>query len=396
MAYVPRLSQTTPTPMWQNPCWYSSSNVFYPRYQLPNCTCYAYGRWTELNGGVPVPGLVSSPGSRDGGYWYERSDPSLRAGNNPREVQLGDILVFAPTNQIHPHGHVSVVEEVNLTASRPYVKVSESGYRRKLTRYPPNMDWYHHVGTHYIDDAFQDGWIASYGYYLRGMLRFLSNPGSPSYPIPQSWVHKPRYQDMTEADKQNNAILIFIQLSSYGWTLEAIAGFLGNAQGESQLDPEATGTGGGGLVGFTPLSNYTIWSNYYGYDWYDGEHQIEFINMGVTCTARDPYNADGTPKLFNTWDDDYLGRIDCTYAEYKAAHYDPAEMARIFCWGYERPNDAYARVPLRQEYARNWYKFLQGIDINSIGPFITVTEANKITESMPIWMPMRPRLKLIY
>lgn len=396
MAYVPRLSQVTPTNMWQNPCWYGPSNGFYTRGNgLPNCTCYAYGRATELNGGNPVPGLTTTG---DGGSWYNRSSVSLRAGNNANDVQLGDILVFGPTSNAHPHGHVSVVEEIHREASRPYVKVSESGYRRPLTSYPPSMNWYFHVGTHYIDTGFRDGWIRSYGYYLAGILRFLSDPGSPSYPIPQSWIHKPDYRDMTESDKQNNAILIYVQLSQLGWTLNAIAGFLGNAERESAIDPQATGTGGGGLVGWTPLSNYTIWSNYYGYTWYDGQHQIEFIDMGVTCTARDPYNPDGTPKLYNTWDDDYLGRIDCTYPEYKAATYEPEEMARIFCWGYERPNDRYARLDLRQQWARKWFKFLQGIDVNAIGPFITESEASEITPlNMPVWMLSgQPKFKLTY
>lgn len=396
MAYVPRLSAVTPVPMWQNPCWYSTLNGFYMRGNgLPNCTCYAYGRATELNGGSTVPGLASTG---DAASWYNRSANSLKAGNNANDVQLGDILVFGATSNAHPHGHVSVVEEIHREASRPYIKVSQSGYQRPLTSYPPNMRKYFFMGTHYFDDNFRDGWVKSYGYYLAGILRFLSDPGTPSYPIPQSWIHKPDYRDMTEPDKQNNAILIYVQLSQLGWSLNAIAGFLGNAERESAIDPQSTGTGGGGLVGWTPLSNYTIWSNYYGYTWYDGQHQIEFIDMGVTCSAKDPYNPDGTPKLFNTWDDNYKGRIDCTYPEYKAATYEPEEMARIFCWGYERPLDSAARLDLRQQWARKWYNFLQGIDVNAIGPIVTESDAKDITRlNMPVWMLSgQPKFKLTY
>ena len=392
MAYVPRLSAVTPVPMWQNPCWYGPSNGFNTRGNgLPNCTCYAYGRATELNGGIAVPGLASTG---DAGTWYNRSTNSLKAGNNANDVQLGDILVFGATSNEHPNGHVSVVEEIHREASRPYIKVSQSGYQRPLWAYPPNMKKYFFTGTHYFDDNFRDGWVRSYGYYLAGILRFLSDPGSPSYPIPASWIHKSDYRDMTEPDKQNNAILIYVQLSQLGWTLNAIAGFLGNAERESNIDPQATGTGGGGLVGFTPLSNYTRWSNYYGYTWYDGEHQIEFIDMGVYCPG---YNADNTPRLENTWTPNNHG-INMSYSAYKVSYREPEDLARVFMYGYERPNESYARLDLRQQWARKWYTFLQGVDVNSVGPIVTESDVKDITRlNMPVWMLSgQPKFKLIY
>ena len=380
MSYVPRLSQVTPTQIWRNPYWYGPTNGFNSRGNgLPNCTCYAYGRWTELNNGIPVHGLTKSG---NGGSWYDMSAQSLRAGNDARTVQLGDILVFAPTSNAHPAGHVSVVEEVNLTASRPYVKVSESGYRRPLSSYPPNMSWYFHVGTHYIDDNFRDGWIRSYGYYLKGMLRFLNNPGSPSYPIPASWVSKSYLYSMNEEDRQNNAILIYSYLTTKGWTLEAIAGFLGNVEVESNISPGCWGLGGAnafGLVMWTPSSNYIPWARANGYDDDDGNAQLDFIDMGVYCYRGDPND------LRNTWTPNNHG-INTTYAQFKAGHKTPEEMAYIFLWGYERAAGD-GMIAARQRNAKKWYQFLQGIDVNAIGPFITESQAEEITRTnMPVWM----------
>lgn len=391
MAYVPRLSQVTPTNMWQNPCWYSSLNGFYTRGNgLPNCTCYAYGRATELNSGNPVPGLTTTG---DAGSWYNRSAVSLRAGNNANDVQLGDILVFGATSNAHPHGHVSVVEEIHREASRPYIKVSESGYRRPLTSYPPSMSWYFHVGTHYIDTGFRDGWIRSYGYYLAGILRFLADPGSPSYPIPSSWVSKAYLYDMDEADRQNNAILTYVYLSSKGWTLNAIAGFLGNAEVESNISPGCWGLGGSnafGLVMWTPSSNYIPWARANGYSDDDGNAQLDFIDMGVYCYNGDPND------LRNTWTP-YNHGINTSYSDFKVSTRSPEETAWIFCWGYERPAGN-GMIDSRRRNARKWFKFLQGIDVNAIGPFITESEANEITPlNMPVWMLSgQPKFKLTY
>lgn len=387
MAFVPRLSQTTPTRMWENPYWYSSLNGYYVRgYGLPNCTCYAFGRAIELNGGSVPAGL---PLRGSGGQWYANAGQSLKAGANAWDVQLGDILCwYSPSGSYD--GHVAVVEEINRTASRPYIKISQSGWvKRPLSKAPTAYPTYFFTQVLHFDTGFLDGWITTSRHYkLRGIIRFLSNPGAPSYPMPTSWVSKPNLYNMTEEDKQNNAILVYAKLNSYGWTLEAIAGFLGNANRESNIDPDSSGSGGYGMVGWTPPSNFTIWANYYGYAHDDGDRQLEFINMGVTCNWRNPYNPDGTPKLFNTWTQ-YNHGINTTFAEFKSSHKTPEELARIFMYGYERPNEAYAALNLRQKWARKWYNFLQGVDINSIGPFVSGQEGDKIGDKLQFMYYMK-------
>ena len=122
MAFVPRLSSQG---IRGNRYWYSTLNTFYPRYPLPNCTCYAYGRWLEIAQGdvTKLAGLFSkSYGSRHGGNWY-RASPSLQAGTaNP---QLGDIACWGFSDyRRNGWGHVAVVEEVH----PDYIVVSASYY----------------------------------------------------------------------------------------------------------------------------------------------------------------------------------------------------------------------------------------------------------------------------
>lgn len=51
----------------------------------------------------------------------------------------------------------------------------------------------------------------------------------------------------------DNYITIVRFLTAHGYTPDAAAGIAGNIYQESHGNPEATGSGGGGLIGFTPL-----------------------------------------------------------------------------------------------------------------------------------------------
>ena len=128
MAFVPRLSEHTPTEMRNpdNPWWYSSGNIYYGNpphtYGLPNCTCYAYGRAGEINGA-----FVTDLPMANGGDWLNRvvSAGVLPTGTTP---QLGAIMVFRdrPDATVHNDGHVAVVEQINADGS---VVTSNSGWQ---------------------------------------------------------------------------------------------------------------------------------------------------------------------------------------------------------------------------------------------------------------------------
>lgn len=85
---------------------YYSDNIFYQcGYGMPNCTCYAWGRWYELLGSKPK--LCT----RNAENWYGYSD-GYKRGQKPK---VGAIAVWRKGivgNGDDGAGHVAVVEEV--------------------------------------------------------------------------------------------------------------------------------------------------------------------------------------------------------------------------------------------------------------------------------------------
>lgn len=114
--FTPRLSSAG---MSGSPYWYNSSyNPFYPTYGLPNCTCYAWGRWYEIMGRRPT-GL--STGNAEN-WWHNTT--GYERGQVPK---LGAIICFAdgPYSGL---GHVAVVEKISAGGQ---VTFSNSGYNYK-------------------------------------------------------------------------------------------------------------------------------------------------------------------------------------------------------------------------------------------------------------------------
>lgn len=384
--YVPRLTDVgmrsshyysvMPSP-WNT---YLKPLNWYPSHGHPgNCTSYCVGRWWEICGGdtSKMAGLLTErgiTGTWDGGAWYVCS-PQLQAGKtNP---QPGDIACWSRGQSWA--GHVAVVEEVHAD----YCVMSQSEYHGKYFNKTTNYAKYAYTGQT------ANNYYKRNGYIFRGFIRMRDVPSPPSisdFDMPTEWVHYPHYRDMTDADRENNAIMAAVQLYSYGWTLEAIAGALGNFEAESNLDPQATGTGGGGLVGWTPLSNYKRWSDYYGYTWYDGEKQIEFINMNVYCTG---IGQDG-PTFRTQWTARPSIGMNFTFDEYITMTDTPEQMTRYWMRCYERPLDqSEAAQQSRAERGRKWYDFLLGMNFESPKrPYI---------HQMPVWMMAgNAKPKLIY
>lgn len=99
MAFTPRLSINSPTQMENNPWWYSTGNPFYPDYGLPNCTCYAYGRYAEIRGAfADLPRW-------DAKDWWDNAS-AFNRGQTPR---VGAVICFSNPR----YGHVAIVEEVH-------------------------------------------------------------------------------------------------------------------------------------------------------------------------------------------------------------------------------------------------------------------------------------------
>lgn len=112
MTFTPRL---TSAGMLNNPWWYSNGNPFYAsNYGLPNCTCYAYGRYAEIRGAfAPLP--IS-----DGGQWWGDVSSQFQTGQTP---QLGAVACWE--DPYGGPGHVAIVEELQANGD---ITTSNSAY----------------------------------------------------------------------------------------------------------------------------------------------------------------------------------------------------------------------------------------------------------------------------
>lgn len=108
--YVPRLDANG---MNGNYRWYRENPFYQAGFGLPNCTCYCWGRWYEIEGVPPELPLG------DANTWFPRAiDMGKKTGSTP---QLGAIIcTYYPIG-----GHVAIVEVINDDGS---IVVSNSGY----------------------------------------------------------------------------------------------------------------------------------------------------------------------------------------------------------------------------------------------------------------------------
>lgn len=109
--YTPRL---TSDGINGNACYYTHNPFYQSGYGLPNCTCYAWGRWCELLAqytGEHTPTL--SLGNADSWYQYNINNGFYEYGQTPK---LGAICVWSYDGG-GDGGHVAVVEQINSDGS---------------------------------------------------------------------------------------------------------------------------------------------------------------------------------------------------------------------------------------------------------------------------------------
>lgn len=111
--FIPRLNDAG---IRGNPYWYGSNPFYVAGYGLPNCTCYAWGRFWEEAGREYRPSL-STGNAND---WYGYNDGYER-GSMPA---LGAVLCLYG-GIYSGDGHVAVVEQINPDGS---IETSESAY----------------------------------------------------------------------------------------------------------------------------------------------------------------------------------------------------------------------------------------------------------------------------
>ena len=166
--FRPRTSINDPTPMEGNPYWYSDANVFYAvvvgqtrPYSLPNCTCYAYGRYAEIREGFKEDMLPTG----NAGTWFATAEAmKLPTGQEPR---LGAVACYGYIDGqtgSHP-GHVAIVETIQTTPTGD-LKITTSN-----SDYGDNHDgtyWY--PSDVYKSEGYRTAWMRNAGIFLQGFI----------------------------------------------------------------------------------------------------------------------------------------------------------------------------------------------------------------------------------
>ena len=155
---------------------------------------------------------------------------------------------------------------------------------------------------------------------------------------------------LSQAEMENNAKYIWYYLSGKGWTINAVAGMLGNMQTESTINPgiwesldSGNTSGGYGLVQWTPATKLIYWCDNNGLNYQDIAAQLQRIEYEL-ANGIQYYPTKNYPE---------------TFAEFKKSTKDPYYLGMAFLANYERP--AVANQPKRGQQAEKWYEFLTGL-----------------------------------
>lgn len=173
---------------------------------------------------------------------------------------------------------------------------------------------------------------------------------------------------LTQSEMEGNAVEVWRYFSARGWTLNSVAGMLGNMQAESLVNPGAWEgydpyVGGYGLVQWTPYTNYADWA---GAGWQNnGPKQCDRIMF--------EFNG-GYVQWIPT------GRYPLTFKQFSESTQTPEYLAAAFLYNYERAEVEV--LPARQANARYWYNYLGG-----------VSPTPTRSKGMPVWMMCRPNYK---
>ena len=154
---------------------------------------------------------------------------------------------------------------------------------------------------------------------------------------------------LTETQMQGNAAEVRNFFAGKGWSLNAIAGMLGNMESESNINPgiwqsleEGNYDGGFGLVQWTPATNYTDWATENGYSITDPQGQMIWID---TMTVP-----------FGQWI--ATSQYNMSFNEFKASTQTPEYLASAFLKNFERAGEEVEAD--RRSQARKWYEYLSG------------------------------------
>ena len=164
---------------------------------------------------------------------------------------------------------------------------------------------------------------------------------------------------LNTSQMQINATYLYTALTNKGWTLNAIAGLLGNMQAESSINPgrwqsDDVGNlnGGYSLVQWTPASKYI--------DWLPSGADGSTMDNAI---SRILWEVENNQQWIATSSYNY------SFEEFTKSTDTPYNLAMAFLANYERPEEP--NQPIRGEYANNWYEYLGGIVPPTPAPAVT-------------------------
>lgn len=338
----------TEAPATSNAYYYANNPFYQSGYGMPNCTCYAWGRFWELSGTRPALS------TRDAERWFGNTADGYQRGQTPK---LGAVACWRrgdATTDEDGAGHVAIVEHINSDGT--WV-CSNSAWKSTL--------WYQKT----ISPAEGNTWNSKYTFQ-----GFIYNPVNFEGSGADITVHSGnRYLSLTEM--QDNARYIYNWLSARGWTLNAIAGLLGNFQSESTINPaiwqslnEGNTSAGYGLVQWTPATKYLNWCTAEGLDPEDMDSallRLEYeLAEGIQYYPTDKYPL--------------------TFSEFKTSTKSAYYLGMAFVTNYERP----ARITTaRGNNATYWYDYLANYS-GTAEPGVPY-EAPENKRKLPLWMMLQ-------
>lgn len=162
---------------------------------------------------------------------------------------------------------------------------------------------------------------------------------------------------LTKSQMKLNASYIWAYLKNKGWSMNAVAGILGNMQSESAINPgrwQSDDVGnlddGYGLVQWTPATKYI--------NWVSGDPSTMDNNL-----ARIIYEVENNLQWIATSSYNY------SFEEFTKSTDTPYNLGLAFLANYERPADP--NQPERGTQAEEWFKFLGGIIPPTPTPIMT-------------------------
>lgn len=154
---------------------------------------------------------------------------------------------------------------------------------------------------------------------------------------------------LSSLQKKINAIYIYNYLNNAGWTLNSIAGVLGNMERESYINP---GCWQSGRVGFLTVGYSLV-------QWTPGAKYVDWLPSGSDPSEMDNALSRIIYELNNNLQWISTTAYPMSFQEFTQSLDTPENLASAFLKNYERAG--VSAESIRRTNARKWYEFLGGI-----------------------------------